>query len=121
MCCITLAHEQCLHAVSLSSLGIRLQRRAEWAASADNDVLPVDHRLDPFCFTQVGKVLWATVQRLANFGAFLRPEGGEVDGLLHISAISKERVENVDVCPISFAAWEPMSRGGRLSKHVHEG
>ena len=46
---------------------------------------------------QVGKVLWATVQRMTNFGAFLRPEGGEVDGLLHISAISKTRVENVDV------------------------
>ena len=49
------------------------------------------------CLVQVGKVLWATVQRMTNFGAFLRPEGGEVDGLLHISAISKTRVENVDV------------------------
>ena len=52
---------------------------------------------------QVGNVLWATVQRMTNFGCFLRPEGGEVDGLLHISAISKTRVDDVEVLPCPTA------------------
>lgn len=50
---------------------------------------------------QVDEVLEGKVERITDFGAFISlPKGGE--GLLHISKISKERVNNVsDVLKVS--------------------
>ncbi len=43
---------------------------------------------------QVGDLCMGTVKRIVDFGAFVELPGG-IDGLLHISKISKERVNNV--------------------------
>jgi small subunit ribosomal protein S1 len=41
----------------------------------------------------VGQVLYATVTKLANFGAFARLDGG-IEGLIHISELSEETIEH---------------------------
>ena len=42
----------------------------------------------------MGKIYEGTVQKIMNFGAFVQILPGK-DGLVHISQISNERVENV--------------------------
>ena len=44
---------------------------------------------------EVGQIYVGTVIRTANFGAFVDIGGGK-EGLVHISKISKERVNNVE-------------------------
>ena len=42
----------------------------------------------------MGKVIWGRVVRILDFGAFIRPENADVDCLLHISSMSRQRVED---------------------------
>ena len=43
---------------------------------------------------QVGKVLWGTIARILDFGAFVRPDGMDIDCLLHVSSISRSHVND---------------------------
>ena len=48
---------------------------------------------------EVGKIYTGKVVNIVDFGAFVNFMGGK-DGLVHVSEIKNERVENVrDVCP----------------------
>ena len=55
-------------------------------------------------FTQLknihlGALMWGEVRRIEEFGAFVGLEGTRISGLLHISNISRARVESVQVMP----------------------
>ena len=45
----------------------------------------------------LGAVMWGEVRRIEEFGAFVGLDGPRISGLLHISNISRSRVETVDV------------------------
>ena len=45
----------------------------------------------------LGALMWGEVRRIEEFGAFIGLEGTRISGLLHISNISRSRVETVDV------------------------
>ena len=45
---------------------------------------------------EVGGIYYGEVVRIMNFGAFVDLGFGEKEGLLHISQISKERIENIE-------------------------
>lgn len=47
----------------------------------------------------LGALMWGEVRRIEEFGAFIGLEGTRISGLLHISNISRSRVETVDVSP----------------------
>lgn len=49
----------------------------------------------------LGALMWGEVRRIEEFGAFVGLEGTRISGLLHISNISRARVESVDVRPIN--------------------
>eukprot|EP00440_Ansanella_granifera_P031216 gb/GFBE01033894.1/.p1 GENE.gb/GFBE01033894.1/~~gb/GFBE01033894.1/.p1 ORF type:complete len:465 (+),score=150.17 gb/GFBE01033894.1/:1-1395(+) len=61
-----------------------------------SDVQPAEMKYPPIPFDklEVGQKYKGTVRSVLDFGAFV-DIGAEGDGLLHISRISKERVENV--------------------------
>ncbi|KAL3141011.1 hypothetical protein ABBQ32_005525 [Trebouxia sp. C0010 RCD-2024] len=44
----------------------------------------------------LGALMWGEVRRIEEFGAFVGLEGTRISGLLHISNISRARVESVD-------------------------
>ena len=46
---------------------------------------------------QVGAVLWTTVHSVQKFGVFLTIEGSSINGLLHVSNISRMHVDTPDV------------------------
>ena len=49
---------------------------------------------------QVGALVWTTCHSVQNFGVFLTIEGTAVNGLLHVSNISRLHVETPEVgCP----------------------
>lgn len=48
----------------------------------------------------LGALMWGEVRRIEEFGAFIGLEGTRISGLLHISNISRARVESVQVLPI---------------------
>jgi len=62
----------------------------------ESDVQPADMKYPPIPFDklEVGQKYTGTVRSVLDFGAFV-DIGAEGDGLLHISRIAKERVENV--------------------------
>lgn len=61
---------------------------------ANCDLLQLhQHLICPF-YTQVGDVVVGTVQSVKPYGAFV--DIGGVNGLLHISQISEDRVTNVE-------------------------
>ncbi|CAE8743495.1 unnamed protein product [Polarella glacialis] len=64
--------------------------------SEDNPVAPKDIKYPPIPFDklEVGQKYAGTIRSVLDFGAFV-DIGAEGDGLLHISRISKERVENI--------------------------
>lgn len=45
----------------------------------------------------LGALMWGEVRRIEEFGAFIGLEGTRISGLLHISNISRARVESVQV------------------------
>ena len=45
----------------------------------------------------LGALMWGEVRRVEEFGAFVGLEGTRISGLLHISNISRARVEAVQV------------------------
>lgn len=49
----------------------------------------------------LGALMWGEVRRIEEFGAFVGLEGTRISGLLHISNISRARVESVHVRPSS--------------------
>lgn len=48
-------------------------------------------------YIQLGALMWGEVRRIEEFGAFIGLDGTRISGLLHISNISRSRVETVDV------------------------
>lgn len=50
----------------------------------------------------LGALMWGEVRRIEEFGAFVGLEGTRISGLLHISNISRARVESVQVVPSSL-------------------
>lgn len=46
---------------------------------------------------QLGALMWGEIRRIEEFGAFVGLDGTRISGLLHISNISRSRVETVDV------------------------
>ncbi|CAE8743493.1 unnamed protein product [Polarella glacialis] len=64
--------------------------------SEDNPVAPKDIKYPPIPFDklEVGKKYAGKIRSVLDFGAFV-DIGAEGDGLLHISRISKDRVENI--------------------------
>jgi small subunit ribosomal protein S1 len=62
------------------SLGLKQAQEDPWAAISAK--------------YQVGQIVSGKIGKLTNFGAFVELEEG-VDGLVHISQISEERVQNV--------------------------
>ena len=47
----------------------------------------------------LGALMWGEVRRIEEFGAFVGLDGTRISGLLHISNISRARIESVQVCP----------------------
>ena len=45
----------------------------------------------------LGAIMWGEVRRIEDFGAFIGLDGTRISGLLHISNISRSRVETVSV------------------------
>ena len=45
----------------------------------------------------LGALMWGEVRRVEEFGAFVGLEGTRISGLLHVSNISRSRVESVAV------------------------
>jgi len=45
----------------------------------------------------LGALMWGEVRRVEEFGAFVGLEGTRISGLLHVSNISRSRVESVSV------------------------
>ena len=45
----------------------------------------------------LGALMWGEIRRIEEFGAFVGLEGTRISGLLHISNISRARVESVQV------------------------
>lgn len=45
----------------------------------------------------LGALMWGEVRRIEEFGAFVGLDGTRISGLLHISNISRARVESVHV------------------------
>lgn len=45
----------------------------------------------------LGALMWGEIRRVEEFGAFVGLEGTRISGLLHISNISRARVESVAV------------------------
>lgn len=52
----------------------------------------------------LGAVMWGEVRRIEEFGAFIGLDGTRISGLLHISNISRSRVETVDVSSLGHHA-----------------
>lgn len=50
---------------------------------------------------EVGKLVWGTVRRVEPFGVFVGIEGTRTSGLLHISNVSRQHIETVNVRPAS--------------------
>ncbi len=63
----------------------------------------------------LGALMWGEVRRVEEFGAFIGLEGTRISGLLHVSNISRSRVESVSVsatavfCPDCFEAFHGCS------------
>ena len=49
----------------------------------------------------LGALMWGEVRRVEEFGAFVGLEGTRISGLLHVSNISRSRVESVSVSMIA--------------------
>ncbi|CAE8671400.1 unnamed protein product [Polarella glacialis] len=64
--------------------------------SEENDVQPKDMKYPPIPFDklEVGQKYTGKIRSVLDFGAFV-DIGAEADGMLHISKISKERIENI--------------------------
>jgi len=62
----------------------------------ESDVSPKDMKIPPIPFDslEVGQEYQGTVRSVRDFGAFV-DIGAEADGLLHISAISTDRIEDI--------------------------
>merc|ERR1719517_221668 len=62
----------------------------------DSPVSPKDMKIPPIPFDnlEVGQKYTGTVRSVRDFGAFV-DIGAEADGLLHISAISEERIDDI--------------------------
>ena len=56
--------------------------------------LAVDPWTDIDAFFKIGDVVTGTVSKITSFGAFVELKDG-IDGLVHISQISEERIEKV--------------------------
>ncbi len=55
---------------------------------------------------QVGDLVFGTITGLAAFGAFVAIEGAELEGLIHISELSRFRVEQAsDVVSVGEGVW----------------
>jgi small subunit ribosomal protein S1 len=55
---------------------------------------------------QVGDLVFGTISGLAAFGAFVAIEGAELEGLIHISELSRFRVEQAsDVVSVGEGVW----------------
>jgi small subunit ribosomal protein S1 len=55
---------------------------------------------------QVGDLVFGTITGLAAFGAFVSIEGAELEGLIHISELSRFRVEQAsDVVSVGEGVW----------------
>jgi ribosomal protein S1 len=55
---------------------------------------------------QVGDLVFGTITGLAPFGAFVAIEGAELEGLIHISELSRFRVEQAsDVVSVGEGVW----------------
>lgn len=81
---------------SLTCQVIEVDRRRKRVTLSRRAILEVEERKnrDEVLKTiEIGEVLGGTVKRLESFGAFVEIRPG-VDGLLHVSQISRKRVEN---------------------------
>lgn len=64
---------------------------------------------------QVGQLVTGTVRRIEPFGVFVGIDNTRVSGLLHISNVSRQHIESVQVCMWSHsaaAAWMQQLPGG---------
>ena len=48
----------------------------------------------------LGALMWGEVRRIEEFGCFVGLDGTRISGLLHISNISRARVESVSVSAV---------------------
>lgn len=57
----------------------------------------------PLC-VQVGQLVTGTVRRVEPFGVFVGIDNTRVSGLLHISNVSRQHIESVQVCEWAIGA-----------------
>lgn len=65
---------------------------------------------------QLGALMWGEIRRIEEFGAFVGLDGTRISGLLHISNISRSRVETVDVSPLAQYVDESTRATSALGK-----
>ena len=58
---------------------------------------------------KAGDVVEGTVDSLKNYGAFIKLADG-VDGLLHVSQISTQRIKHPGVVPVSYTHLDVYKR-----------
>ncbi len=54
----------------------------------------------------LGALMWGEVRRVEEFGAFVGLEGTRISGLLHVSNISRSRVESVSVSVTAVSCFQ---------------